>query len=117
LRESPTKIIAALSKKVRQLMPGHMTDPEYKRFVCRNLKLARQATELRLVEFARRIGVSPQALANYEAADAYPPRQALVRACNEFGFTTDFFYRGIRRGVVYELAIKLPDADCDCSLG
>jgi transcriptional regulator with XRE-family HTH domain len=92
-------------------MSGRMSDAEFKQFVCKNLKLARLATGLRLAAFARRLEVSPQALANYEAGYRIPPPQALVRACEEFGFTADWFYRGLRQGLAHELAIKLRDVD------
>jgi transcriptional regulator with XRE-family HTH domain len=94
-----------------------MSKTAYKEFVCGNLALAREAIGMPLGEFARRIGVSPQQLANYENGDAYPDRIAVVRACEEFGFSCDWFYRGLRSGLADHLAGKLLQAERERDCG
>lgn len=75
-----------------------------------NLRLAIEAVEKSQAEFARRIDVSPTKLGNWLRGDNFPDVDALIRACDEYGLTMDWFYRGHRAGVAASVADSLRKA-------
>ena len=72
-----------------------------------NLRLCIEALGLSQAEFARRTDIAPNKLHNYLRGQNYPEPQWLVRVCEEFGLTTDWFYRGSRAGVASNVAESL----------
>lgn len=76
-----------------------MPPTPHKTFVGNNLRIAIDALGLSQAEFCRRTGIAPNKLSNYLRGDNYPDPIWLVRVCDEFGLTTDWFYRGARAGV------------------
>ena len=88
-----------------------MTPREHKRLVARNVMLAREGLGMRPSDFARRIGLTQPQLWNIEQGLSYPPPTAILKACTEFGFSADWFYRGIRAGSTEEVASKLREAE------
>ena len=88
-----------------------LTATEHREMVGRNIMLAREALGLRPTEFARRVQLKPPALWNMETGAAYPNPLTIVRMCEEFGFTADWFLRGLRAGLPHDLASKLQQAE------
>lgn len=83
----------------------------HKIFVGNNLRLAISAIGISQAEFCRRTGIAPNKLSNYLRGDNYPDPIWLVRVCDEFGLTTDWFYRGARAGVAAGVAANLRVAE------
>jgi hypothetical protein len=83
----------------------------HKTFVGNNLRIAIDALGLSQAEFCRRTGIAPNKLSNYLRGDNYPDPMWLVRVCDEFGLTTDWFYRGARAGVAAGVAAYLRAAE------
>jgi transcriptional regulator with XRE-family HTH domain len=88
-----------------------MKPTDHKRMVARNLMLAREALGMRQTDFAKRIGMTAQQLWNVESGRSYPPPVAIKRACEEFGFSADWFYRGIRAGTAGDVASSLIETE------
>jgi len=84
-----------------------MSPTPHKVFVGNNLRLAIDALGLSQAEFARRTQIATNKLHNYLRGDNYPDPLWLSRVCDEFGFTTDWFYRGVRAGVAAGVAEHL----------
>lgn len=75
-------------------------EEDHRRGVGERLALAREAVGKRQVDWAREYQLSsPSKLANWEAGSHYPAPWFLVRLCEDYGFTMDWFYRGVRAGV------------------
>jgi hypothetical protein len=88
-----------------------MPPTPHKTFVGNNLRIAIDALGLSQAEFCRRTGIAPNKLSNYLRGDNYPDPIWLVRVCDEFGLTTDWFYRGARAGVAAGVAAYLRAAE------
>lgn len=91
-----------------------MREDEHRRMVGENLRLAREAVGKRQVDWVRDYGLrSSGRLGNWEAGDHYPPPMFLVQLCEDYGFTTDFFYRGQMAGVSASRADDLRRVEAD----
>lgn len=88
-----------------------MAPTPHKTFVGNNLRVAIDALGISQAEFCRRTGIAPNKLSNYLRGDNYPDPIWLVRVCDEFGLTTDWFYRGARAGVAAGVAANLRVAE------
>lgn len=88
-----------------------MTATEHREIVGQNFMLLREALGMRPSDFARRLGISQSALWNIERGGVYPAMILIVRACEEFGVTADWFLRGNRAGLPADLAQKLVAAE------
>lgn len=88
-----------------------MPPTPHKTFVGNNLRVAIEALGLSQAEFARRTRIAPNKLHNYLRGANYPDPLWLVRVCDEFGLTTDWFYRGARAGVAARVAENLRVAE------
>jgi len=88
-----------------------MTKNQHLRKVAQNVMLARAALGLKPFESAAKLGITQQQLWNVETGRNYPAPTAIVAACEELGFTADWFYRGIRAGTASEVADKLRQAE------
>ncbi len=75
-----------------------MRDIELIELICNRFVLAQEATGLRKGEFAKAVGLTPQQFTNISRYRNPPSPKAITLACEQFGFTTDFFYRGERPG-------------------
>ncbi len=98
------------SKKAAGSISAMAATP-HKTFVGNNLRIAIDALGLSQAEFCRRTGIAPNKLSNYLRGDNYPDPIWLVRVCDEFGLTTDWFYRGARAGVAAGVAAYLRAAE------
>lgn len=83
----------------------------YKEFVGENLIAARKAMKLKQAAFARKLGIAPNKLAQWESGLHYPDPWVLRAFCDETGFTMDWFYRRVRSGVSSERADDLKRAE------
>lgn len=63
------------------------------------MRLAQEVSGLKKGAFAKSIGLSPSQLTNILKYRNKPPTEAVAKAAREYGFTTDFFYRGDRGGM------------------
>lgn len=88
-----------------------MTNSAHKRQVGQNLRLAIEAIGMRPADLSRTFGVSPSKLGNWLRGDNYPEPPLLVRLCDEYGLTMDWFYRGTRAGVAASVAASLRSAE------
>ena len=85
-----------------------MIEADHKSFVGSQLKIAREALGIPGSELMRRYGFPPGGkLTNWEKGDNYPSPWFLARLCSDYGFTIDWFYRGVLAGVSSELAENL----------
>jgi hypothetical protein len=98
---------SASSKAFGRCRLSDMARTPHKQFVGNNLRLAIEAVAKSQADFARRVGVSQTKLGNWLRGDHYPDPQVLVRACDEYGLTMDWFYRGLRSGVAADVAASL----------
>lgn len=79
---------------------------------CNRFVLAQSASGFNQTAFAKRVGLTPSQFTNIKTYRNLPPRDAVVLACQEFGFTTDYFERDERAGFRDpKLAEKLRDAE------
>jgi DNA-binding transcriptional regulator YiaG len=74
----------------------------HKEFVGQNLVDARKAVGLKQAQLARKLGITPNKLNQWEAGLYYPDPWLLKQLCEDYGFTMDWFYRRIRAGVSSE---------------
>lgn len=70
----------------------------------RRLRLAREAKGLKAKDICERLKISASKYSNWETAQARPQLEAGIRLCDEFGFTLDWLYRGIKAGLPNDLA-------------
>ncbi|HJS86226.1 MAG TPA: helix-turn-helix transcriptional regulator [Acetobacteraceae bacterium] len=56
--------------------------------------MAQEATGLNKKAFAERVGLTPSQFSNISRYRNLPSRQAIAKACEQFGFTAEFFYLG-----------------------
>lgn len=87
------------------------TPAEHREVVGRSFTIAREALDMRPSEFARRLGITQSALWNIERGGVYPAPIVIVRACEEFNLTADWFLLGARGGLSGKLAAKLQAAE------
>jgi transcriptional regulator with XRE-family HTH domain len=81
---------------------------QHKEFVGRQLMLAREALGLTQTALAREYAMkAPNRLNQWEKGLYYPDPWFLRMFCEDYGFTTDYFYRGVRSGVSAERADDL----------
>lgn len=86
------------------------TEDDHKKFVGGSLMIARTALNKRPVDWTKKyptLLTTQSKLANYEAGKHYPPPLFLVRLCEDYGLTMDWFYRRVRSGVPEQLSDKL----------
>src|SRR5579862_2222005 len=81
------------------LHPIGMKETEFKELICNRFMLAVEATGLSKKEFGARVGLTPSQMTNIKTYRNPPSRSAIARAVAEFGFTTDYFYMGVRAGM------------------
>jgi transcriptional regulator with XRE-family HTH domain len=99
------KVARVLQIKPSSLL-GEDTDPfhigdriqasQHKVLVGHQLMLAREAVGLTQAKMARAYGMSPNKLNQWEHGLYYPEPLFLKSLCDDYGFTTDWFYRGVR---------------------
>jgi transcriptional regulator with XRE-family HTH domain len=106
---TPPGIIGGMKRTASERLAAS----EHKTTVGANVALARTSLGLTQAEFARAIGVAQNKLSQWESGDHYPSPFYLQRACAEFGFTMDWFYRGVSAGVSSERADDLRRARAD----
>lgn len=58
------------------------------------LRMAIEAVGKRPVDICRTFGVAPSKLGNWMRGDHYPDPWFLVRFCDRFSVSADYFYRG-----------------------
>lgn len=95
-----------------------MAEADHKRFVGENLMIARTGIGKRQSEWLKSYPTyitSQGKLANWEKGDHYPPPIFLVRLCEDYGFTMDWFYRRRLAGVSSELVDGLRRAEAEIS--
>jgi len=95
--------LVAMAKTARDKIKAS----EHKEFVGRHLMLAREAVGLTQARLARAYGMEPNKLNQWERGLYYPEPWFLSRLCDDYGFTTDWFYRGVMAGVSAERADDL----------
>jgi DNA-binding transcriptional regulator YiaG len=81
---------------------------KHKQFVGQQLMLAREAIGHSQTSLAREYGMkAPNKLNQWERGLYYPDPWFLKMFADDYGFTTDYFYRGVRAGVSAERADDL----------
>lgn len=80
---------------------------ERKARVGENIVLARESLGMTQAEFARQYHMASNLLNQWEAGLYYPDPIFLMQLCDDYGFTMDWFYRGILAGVSSERAAGL----------
>lgn len=76
-----------------------MSEAEFIKAVCDRLAIAIETTGLNKRQFGARIGLSSQQVSNALSYRTAPKPLVIDKICAEFGFTTDYFYRGIKAGM------------------
>lgn len=80
----------------------------HKEFVGDQLRLAREALGLSQAALARQYGMkASNKLNQWERGLYYPEPWFMKRLCDDYGFTMDWFYRGMKAGVSAERAADL----------
>ncbi len=79
----------------------------HKEQVCTRLKMAREAVGIGQAKLARSYGVAPNKWNQWEKGLHYPAPHIIARFCDDYGFSADWFYRGILAGVSVERADDL----------
>jgi transcriptional regulator with XRE-family HTH domain len=96
---------------VRKTPGDRVRSSQYKEFIGHQLMLAREAVGLTQAKMARKYEMSPNKLNQWERGLYYPDPWFLKSFCNDYGFTTDWFYRGLKGGVSSERADDLRRAE------
>jgi transcriptional regulator with XRE-family HTH domain len=99
------------SMQLMQLLDMRWTPTEHREVVGRSFMIAREALGMKPSDFAKRLKISQSALWNIEQGGVYPAPIVIVRACEEFSLSADWFLRGERGGLPRELADKLHAAE------
>lgn len=79
----------------------------HKEFVGSQLALARTALGFSQAALARRYGMKGNKLNQWERGLYYPEPWFMKQFCDDYGFTLDWFYRGLKAGVSSERADDL----------
>jgi hypothetical protein len=77
-------------------------DADHRRFVGENLALVRTALGKRSADWVKDYPTyitSAGKLTNWEVGDNYPALGFLLKLCEDYGLTTDWFYRGRLAGL------------------
>lgn len=74
------------------------SDTELTELMCNRFLLAQEASGLNKKTFAGRVGLTPSQLTNITRYRNPPSHEAIKRAMDEFGFTADWFYAGMKVG-------------------
>lgn len=89
-------------------------EADHRKFVGRNIMLARTAVGCKQVDWSRKYGLGAGSkLANWEAGAHYPNVWVLLQICDDYGFTLDWFFRGVLSGVTSERADGLRKAEAE----
>lgn len=70
-----------------------------KRQIGENLALAREAVGASQADWVRQYHLNPAKISEWERGKYYPDPAFLVRLCDDYGFTMDWFYRRLKAGV------------------
>jgi transcriptional regulator with XRE-family HTH domain len=62
-------------------------------------------------ELARRLGISPNRLNQWEAGSHYPAPLLLLRLCEQYYLSMDYFYHGKKGAVSSDMAALLQRAE------
>jgi transcriptional regulator with XRE-family HTH domain len=69
-------------------------NPELHESLCQRFLLVQEASGLSKTSFAKLVGMSPQQFSNVRNLRTAPSHEAILRACEEFGLASDWFYFG-----------------------
>ena len=95
-----------------QISASRMKEADHKVFVGGNLRLAREALGKSPSQLTKEYGLRNQSkLHNWETGVNYPNLWFLIKLCDDYGFTLDWFLRRRRVGVSAELAENLKRAE------
>jgi transcriptional regulator with XRE-family HTH domain len=81
-----------------------MNSALHKEAVGENLAKARASLKITQSAFGKRYGIAQNKLNQWESGKYYPDPWFLKKLCEDYGFTTDWFYRGVMAGVSDERA-------------
>ncbi len=85
-----------------------MEASQHKAEVGANLRVAIQVTHGgNASAFGREFGLTPHKVGNWLRGDNYPDMMVLIRYCDEYGLTLDWFFRGKASGVASDVAVVL----------
>ena len=79
----------------------------HKIYVGARLRLTIEALGLRQIDVARQFDISPSKLGNWLRGVNYPETVALIKFCDRYNLTMDWFLRGQTGGVAGTLADTL----------
>ena len=80
--------------------------------LCDRFMTAQTATGLTRTAFGKRVGLSVSQMTNISRHRNPPSHEAIKNACREFGFTANWFYDGIRVGLLDDvIAERLRDME------
>ena len=105
---SPHPSLAPVARGSKQVV-----DADHRRFVGENLALVRTALGKRSVDWVRDYPTyltSAGKLTNWENGDNYPALGFLLRLCEDYGLTMDWFYRRRLAGLSSDLVDDLRKA-------
>lgn len=81
--------------------------PSRMQSIAERLELTREALGLTPAQFARRIGISPQAYNNYIGLRRYISLDQAEKICLSVGVSLDWIYRGDMQTMRLDLASKI----------
>lgn len=88
-------------------MPAKRRSSDIKADVARRLVAARKVVWDSGPDCARALGVHPNTWRGFESGEKYPDPYWVVVFCDKTGFTTDFIYRGMFKGIAEDVQIRL----------
>lgn len=102
----------AYHRRVTKTAMDKIAASRHKEFVGRQLVLAREAIGRTQTQLAREFGMkASNKLNQWERGLYYPEPWFLKQLSDHYGFTMDFFYRGVRAGVSSERVDDLRRAE------
>lgn len=89
-----------------------MKDAAFIKAVCDRIAIAIETTGLSKKAFGERIGLTSPQVSNALSYRTAPKPWVIDKICAEFGFTTDYFYRGVKAGMRDpDLSDKIAEAE------
>ena len=97
------RYLRAMAKTAR----ARLNASNHKEFVGTQLAIARTSLGFSQAALARKYDMKPNKLNQWERGLYYPEPWFMKQFCDDFGFTMDWFFRGMKAGVSAERADDL----------
>ena len=96
--------------KLHKTAARRARDVAHREFVGANLRMAREVKGASRRDWTLQFGVAANMQSQWESGANYPDLFFLIRLCEDYGLTMDWFYRGDKSGVISSLSSALSPA-------